>query len=361
MSSLAAKAEASLTINSVEHLGWMEVTVTRSMEQLAHTFEIGFTERWADDKKVSPIREGDACVLKLGDKVVVSGYVDDLSIDYDANDVTMRVSGRSNTGDLVDCGAIYKKGQWKNQDLKTIAENLCSPFGISVKADVSVSDKFKTFAIHDSETVHETLERACRMRGIIMTSSRTGNLVFTKIGAKKTETVIEYGKNVLRGGYNGSWKDRFSNYYIKGQGPGSDDSFGKPVSQAKAAATDDTVVAANRHRPCVLHAEHHDTSAKLQRRADWERNVRIGRSQRLTYTLEGWENAEGLWEPNTLVRVVDSRLRIDRELLVITVRQSRGAEGTISELEIADPITMTTEPPKSKKKGDTKDMYGSKK
>ncbi len=94
--------------------------------------------------------------------------------------------------------------------------------------------------------------------------------------------------------------------------------------------------------------------SKLQKRAQWEMNVRAGRSQRLAITVDGWGNAEGLWHPNTLVRVKSARLQVDTTLLIVSVKQSRdGTAGTSTDLDLCDPRAMTVEPltqqPKAKK------------
>ncbi len=342
---MAESPDASLVVNKKEHLGWTEMAVTRSLEQLAHTFELSFTERWSDEEEGIPIRAGDACTLRLGSKQITAGYVDGDGIDYDANDKSMHVTGRSGTGDLVDCSAIFGGGQWKKKYIDSIARDLCQPFGITVKVDggVDLGDAFGLFAVHSGETVFETLERGCRLRGLIMTTSSVGDLVFTAIGNKSTRTVIEYGVNVLRGSRSGSTKDRFRTYIIKGQAPGNDDTNGKAASQPKATETD-TVV--SRYRPLIIQAEAGGSSGQLKRRAAWERNTRAGRSVQLHYTLNGWTDDDNQpWEPNTLVHVTDPKLEVDSELLIVSVRQSKSnVEGAITELDLVDPLAMTVQP-----------------
>ncbi len=343
--------EASLIVNGQIHKGWTDISVTRSMEQFAHSFDISFTERWSDEDEAIPIHAGDACRVKLDTTAVITGYVDDDPIDYDANDHKIRVTGRSLTGDLVDCSAIYKKGQWKNASLETIAKNLCEPFAITVRVETDLGDKFSSFAIQDGETVYEALERACRMRGVLMMTNADGELVFTDVGALTTRTIIEFGVNVIRGARMGGFTDRFSKYIIKAQAPGTDDFHGVSASQGKVEVEDSVIP---RYRPLIVQTECQSSGTLLASRANWERNVRAGRSRRLQYSLDGWENDEGLWAPNTLVRVKDRKLEVDTELLIITVRQTRDADGTNTVLELADPRSMTVEPltKQAKKKGD---------
>lgn len=350
------------------HSGWTDISVTRSLEQFAATFDIGFIDHWSDDQTAIPIREGDACELRLkditqqsGDGVlVVSGYVDDAEVSQSKTDFTMHVAGRSKAGDLVDCSAIHGKGSWKNVGLKDIAKDLCAPFSLNVVVNSSadMGAAFDTFSIQDGETVHDTLERGCRARGVLLASDADGTVRFTGIGSQTTKTKIVRGENgnVIAGSRQGSLRERFSDITIKAQSVGTASYNGKSSSQQKYVIKDKAVA---RFRPLLIKAETgFGTAAKLQTRAVWERNVRAGRAQRLSYVLDGWSNAEGLWKPNTLVAVKDPVLEIDTTLLIVSVTQSRSVDqGTVTQLELCDPRAMTVEPLTTQKKQKKKASY----
>lgn len=334
--------DALLEVNGKEHKGWTDITVVSSLEQLARSFNLSFVEQWSERDEPIAIRAGDECRLKLDGETVVTGYVDEDPSSYDANEHTFEVSGRSLTGDLVDCSAVHSTGQWTNKTLDAIANELCADFGISVSAEVSVGDPFKRFALQYGETVFEALDRACRMRGVLMTTSADGDLVLTSIGVNSTSTVIEYGKNVIRGARSGGFVGRYSRYIVHGQMAGNDDTYAESAAHMKATVDDADIV---RYRPLIVHAECPSTVDDVNLRANWERNMRAGRSRRLTYTLDGWKDGvDRVWQPNTLVRVVDPKLEVDTELLVITVRLTKNGNGTQTELELGNPQAMTPEP-----------------
>lgn len=333
--------DATLVVNSEEHKGWTEVSVTRSLEQLAHSFELSFVDQWSPKDEAIAIRAGDVCTLKLGKSAVTEGFVTDGQIDYDANDYTMRVAGMSRTADLVDCSAVYKKGQWRDRDLEQIANDLCAPFSITVKVNTDLGASFKWFALQDGETVHEALERACRQRGVLMTTSAKGELVFERIGSLRALTAIERGVNVVKGGRSESWKERFSRYTVKAQAPGDDDFHGATAAQGKVVVTDDVVT---RYRPLIVQTECQSAGTLLTKRANWERNVRAGRSQRLTYTLDGWDADGVLWAPNMIVPVKDDSLQVDGEFLIVTVKQAKNLTDEWTEVELCNPVAMTVEP-----------------
>lgn len=64
---------AELKIDGAFYGGWKRVRVTRSIEQMAGTFELEVTERWPGMRDASPIKPGQACQLLLDGEVVVTG------------------------------------------------------------------------------------------------------------------------------------------------------------------------------------------------------------------------------------------------------------------------------------------------
>lgn len=296
--------------------GWESARITFGIEQMANSFDISVTDRWVGQDQPRPIRVGEKCQLLLDGEIVITGFIDDNSPEFDANRHGININGRDVTGDLVDCSAIHKTGQWINASLGVIARDLCAPFGIKVIPDAPLGDNFPTFAIQEGETVYECLDRACRMRAIMPVSDSKGHLVLTraKTGAPVAE-LIE-GENILSARGDFSLRERFSVYYIKGQDRGSDDSESAEVHTQVSATSTDTFV--NRHRPLIVLAEDKGAFASFKQRAEWERNVRRGRSARATVKVNGWRNVTGkLWQANTLVHVKSNYLGVDADLLVV--------------------------------------------
>ena len=65
--------------------GWSEATVTRSLETISGSFTVTLSEREPGATAPRPIRRGDACQLVLDGDLVITGWVDTVTIDYDAN------------------------------------------------------------------------------------------------------------------------------------------------------------------------------------------------------------------------------------------------------------------------------------
>lgn len=340
-----------LRVDGVAYAGWTSLRVTRSIEELASSFSVSLTDLWRDGVKPVPIEAGDSCVIAIDDEVVLTGYVDSDTGRYDSRRRSLSFAGRSKTGDLVDCAAVYKKGQWRNRSLLKIAKNLCDPYDIDVTASVNLGAALRRFSIQDTETVFNCLERAARERGVFMLTGEDGNLVFDRASTTRIDTVLKYGENILRGEMTNDWQDRFSTYTVKTQAAGDDTMFGKAAASIKRSAADHGI---NRYRPTTIMAENEDTGKELQKRANWERNTRAGRGKRVSYTVQGWRHSTGLWRPNLLVRVIDTPHRIDDELLVVSATQTRNDSGTLTALELTLKEAFDVQPlPPAKKPQDT--------
>lgn len=324
---------AELKIDGVFYGGWKSLRVSRSIEQMAGTFELEVTERWPGKPQASPIKPGRPCQLLLDGEVVITGYVDTVSPDYDANRHTIRVSGRDKTGDLVDCSAVYKSGQWRKVKLDQLARDLIKPFGINLVIEEDVGSAFASWNIQEGESVFDCLERAARMKALLLTSNPQGDLVITRAGKSRLDHGLVEGENIKGARADFSWKDRFSAYTVKGQGKLGED--GDSAHAAPSGRSADEIV--DRYRPLVVLAESHSENATLRDRAEWERNVRRGRSARGSITVQGWRHPGGaLWQPNMLVPVTSPMLWLNEaEMLVVGCTWTLDDNGTLTELAIA--------------------------
>jgi prophage tail gpP-like protein len=245
------------------------------------------------------------------------------------------IEGRDRAGDLVDCSAIYKGGQWRDASLTQIASDLAAPFGIPVIAATDVGDSFPSFAIQDGETVFEAIARAAALRGVLAISDKEGGIVLARAGQSRHAFGLQRPGNMLGGEADYSDDERFSDYIVKGQRRGTDDDEGAPEgpSSPVGQAQDSGV---KRYRPLIIMAEDQVDGVDATRRAEWERNVRAGRSDRINVRVRGWReqgDKGDLWEPNRVVHINDTEwLWINADLLIADVNYLRGRMGTITEI-----------------------------
>ena len=196
--------------------------MTRSLETITSTFSISVSEHDPGISVARMITPGRRCELSLDNIPVISGYIDGVQVSYDATQHVVEVRGRDATGDLVDCSAATKPGEWMNESLEGIITALTAPFGIPVRTVRDTGEPFRKFSIDEGETVFEAIERACRMRGILPLADGKGGLELGGPVRSQSRVRLIYGENILAGEGEVSWIDRFSEYKLLGQQPGND-------------------------------------------------------------------------------------------------------------------------------------------
>ena len=343
-------ANVILSINGQNFTGWTRVAITRSIEQVAGTFTLTLTERWADSDNAPPqIRAGDACQVLCDDQLVITGYVDDALPSYDVNEHTISISGRSKAADLVDCGLPGQ--QFKEQTLTQLATILAAPYGIAVQAETDVGEPFARPTVEPGQTGFEFLEKLARQRGVRLMSAADGTLLIIRAGTELLPTALELGINILKASGRFSHRDRFSEQLVVGQTIGTDTWSGDAAAVNQGGATDSEIRAARRH--VVVSANATDAAACTDR-ATWQRNTAYGRGQALTYTVNGWGVDGELWQPNKMVTVRDRWMRLDGErLLIPSLQYLFDKEGQRTELQVMPPEAFDLIPLPAKPAADT--------
>lgn len=348
-----------LTVDGAVWSGWTEVRIRQSIERCALEFELGLTDaRWTAGAMPRPIRPGSACSVAIGADVVMRGFVDETRVSYDRGSHDLRVAGRDRTGDLIDCAAAVDGAmELKGLTLTEVAARLAKPYGVAVRSQVDVGRAFDRFALQPGETAWEAIERAARQRAVLPNADGLGGLVLTRagVGGRAAGALVMGGEdgNVVSAEGTFSHRERFGLYVVRGQQEGDDETDATGAAGPEARVTDTAV---DRWRPTVILAEQQGDGVSFQDRAAWAARVAAGRSRRCTYTVQGWRAGGALWRPNTIVPVRDAFMDIDRDLLVVTVTWTLGADGSRTELEVApaDAFALVPEPPR-KRKGDKGD------
>jgi prophage tail gpP-like protein len=346
--------------------GWTGANVMKSLYQMSGSFSLGATDTFPGDTKKWDIKMGDECSVSINDQTIITGYIEDIPISYDATSHSIEFSGRDKTGDLVDCSFSETSKEWKDQKVITIIEALCKPFNITVKLDNSVADQAATgsvmglkrkvstkkqtpkgtFKINEGETVFDTIFRLCKPKGILPVSYGDGKLVLTATGTQKVTDALVFGKNILSGSITQSDKERFAEYIIKGQGEKSIFGTVTEASSPKAIYKDNIIVKTRPWRKIVIWPESSCTVGYCQDLAKWEGMNRAGKSRSVDYEVQGWTQSDGkVWPLNALVKVKDSFLGINKEMLIASVNFIISNEGgTITRLNLVHPDTFNMPP-----------------
>lgn len=335
-------SEVVLRVRGKEFGGWTSVSIDKSLYTLTGAFGVKATDIFPGNPQKWGISMGDECSIAIDRQVVITGYIEDIPIEYDANSHNITIGGRDKTGDLVDCSFTETAKEWKNRSIVSVIRALCNPFDVTVDVDSSVTSQAnykianETFKANEGDTVFDMILKLCKMKGILPVSYGDGKLVLTGTGIQTANDSLELGVNIKSANINQSDKDRFQTYIVKGQGKGKDTKTLFVTAQPSGQYLDEVI---RRHRPTVIFTETSCDTGYCKDRARWEALTKAGNSRRLEYEVQGLVQSNGeVWPLNSLVKVKDHFLNIDSTLLISAINYSVSDEqGSLTRLTIVHP------------------------
>lgn len=351
-------AEFSIVIDGRTVEGWQQIRVSRSLDEIADSWEVGVVARATGSGAGETLlfEEGQTAVIKIDGAEVVTGYVDVVRRRKDAASRAITLSGRSKAGDLVDC-SILGKHAWRDVSAIEIANDLTSYFGIVCSTKIAGLENVQRFRAKAGEEVFTALDKLARDAGARWQSRPTGDLELVRAGATRAEAALVAGVNIFESELTLDGSQRFSDYIFRSQMATSDNVFGDDAANVEVAVVDP---GASRNRPLIVHDDHKGIDG-LKRRAEWERNTRAGRAVVLRITTisheapaRSWYAGTRLWTPGELVTVIDDAEGTSGEWLCAAVDLTYSDQGTRAALDLVGPKAYDPEPvPKKRKKGGT--------
>lgn len=341
-----------ITITSGSHKvsGWQDIRLTRGIERCPSDFDIAVTEKFNDAVDIV-FRPGDAITVQIDSNLVLTGYIDVYQPDLSADHHDVRINGRSKCEDLVDCSAGFNTdGTWKGsftapQTVQQLATSLCQPFGITVSNNSGDPGPIlPSFYVNFGESVFEVIERCARYAGFLVYDDVDGNLVLARVGNQQMASGFVEGTNCQVESAQFTMNGRFSDYFVAWQTVDSQ-SDTSPNSYIHGHAQDQGVP---RFRPLGIVSEQILVGQDLgQRRADWERNRRYGRSQAIRIVADSWyDTANTLWTPNSYATVNCPTVKVaDQRWIISEVTYHLGLQGgTTAEVVLMPKEAFEIEP-----------------
>lgn len=302
---IQSREMVSLWVDGQIHRGWTSAGISLNLDALCGDFHLALSQRWADGGEIVgfDVPEDAAARVLIGkgdgrDDVVLNGWVDRWAEPEDEEGHTITISGRDKTGDLVDCAAEIR--EFHNMRLEAIATALCRPFGISVIVVGDTGAVFRRVAVNPGDTVAATIERMCRLRGVLAWSDGAGNLCVGKLTTPRPIATLTWGDNLKAVTPNNDFTQRFSEVVVRGNQEGGDDLDEETIAQPEGRAVDKTV---RRHRPKMVIAEAQGGQISLATRAAHELAVSKARSRMVSAVVNGWRHENGVWRPGQAVTV----------------------------------------------------------
>lgn len=355
---------------------WSRAELVRDLSEISGSFRLELRDAarhasfpFADLMDARALVEaGLEAQLTIDGQAELIGWVDEINPQCRGGQVSVTVSGRDKTADLIDCAATVT-GPWeyRGQKLDQIAKSILAPYGLEVRADVDVGDAFDRFVIEVGETAMSAIEKGARQRQVLLVSDGLGALVLTRSGKQRGPADLVFpGGNVSESAGWSSMRERYSAYHVVAQAERAGgrrrnsaklDVTAEPLGTggtASAAAAEHELGGVNiaatakdeevtRHRPFVAMARTQLTAKAAQDQADWMARVSRAASLKVEHLVRGYGDGRP-WRPNELVAVRDSFQNVNRDLIVAGLSKEFGDWGAVTRLRLTGPEAFDMEP-----------------
>jgi prophage tail gpP-like protein len=364
-----------VTVAGMTLARWTSVDIVRDLSEISGSFILGLRDDarslaswpYGTPGEIGPLIAGERVEIFAHGEPVLVGWVEEVAADANEGEASLFISGRDLTGDLADCAAGPNGPvEFLNVTLTELAERLCKPFGIPVRADVDVGPMFPRASIDAAETVLSAIEKHARQRGVLVTSDGVEGLVLTRSGRSRAAADIAFPAFGMKSvGARFSTRDRFSDYFVKGQAEKAAGARAKSApltpgttpqervrnylgtGQGGATSKEARTVSIQGHaqdpeigrwRPIVAMMKSQESGGGAQRQAEWMKRVHRARGEDVSYEMHGWRWGGSLWRPNELVGVSDRFIQVDRDFLIAGVDMIFDEEGgEISSIRLVGP------------------------
>ena len=343
----AGQSDISILIDGDRFTIWETGEIVRSFDTIADTFTL--TAPWDPGNTINrdifkPFSYKPFS-LYVGGERVMSGTIVTHAPEAAANKTEIVISGYSLPGILADVNLPPTMYPFETDGLtlQQIAENIATPFGITVKFLTDAGPVFKDgdkIDIEPTQTIYGFLIDLARQRGLVISSDVQGAMIFQGTTTEQATETIRAGREpFVKGGANYNGQMRFSEITALGT---------EVISGAGASGSieDKTMLDAKISRPKVIKPT--DTNAgSLQAAAAAQYGRDLASATEYIVTVLGWRRPSDsqLWQDNTklIYQNPGNMVYTETEMLIRTAKFIKGPDTEITELTLVFPEAYSGE------------------
>lgn len=295
--------EIELLSGNKRYKGWENVIIKKSIVTIADTFSLNIFK--GDEVAIS---KDDIIVIRVDNEIFFTGYVDDFDLGISQNKKPLKISGRSKSGDLIDCN-INEVKQYNKQNIAQIITDLVKPFNITVSTNLTLTP-LDVFDTKIGETYFSAINRLCKQTNTLPVSDKLGNIKIIK-NEKIVSSIILRDEDFKELNFKQKYSNRFSEYHYNKE---------SVIVDIESSNIEDPEI--KRFRPFVAVNTEEKSNEDM---SNWAKNFEIANSIFLNGVVVGWK-----LETNTIVKI-ETEL-VNGSFLVKEIEYSKGDNGTVSKV-----------------------------
>ena len=316
-------------LNGRRYSFWKSAVVHVAVGEFAREVTLNVSDNPAAASAAGELLMDSPISVICDDKTVLTGYLDEVSVNYTATTHSITIRARSKTCDLVDC-SYDGDAQFNGQSARNTIREICRPFGIKVIWDCP-DWTIGEMNANVGDTCAGIITEICKRGGVFYTDDENGNLIITNLKEKPSAATI-YNRpsimdsNVLSATAKFSSRDRFSEYTVESQDFAWDDDETAEFAYMAGGTVRDPGV--KRYRPKIVIAQTNQDSEADTFSARLEYMSATAAAADFDYKINGWRDDTGaIWAGGTFVNLVDEFAHVDNKLIVKSADLSISYDG----------------------------------
>ena len=326
----------SVSIGGKRFDAWSSVQITRAIDSI-DTVELSRPFDHSDKSQRETFRpiSYQSCVVSVSGETVVTGPLVPVVPESTSESAMVSMGIYSKPGVLSECQPYQQSYPLKMNglNLKDITERLIEPFEIRAKFKAPPGEVFKKIEISDGTPILQTLAELAQSRGLLITSSNIGDLVFqSAVSDGTTVAVLQDGFPPVLG-VRPSISPREFYSEITGTKPI------RPKSKKTEIFTVQLPYIGNTFRPFIFDAKN-SLDGDIKTAVNAKASRMIGNAISYDVEVATWRDENGrLWKPNTLVQLSapGSMIYSSYVFLIRSVVLTQNSDSETASLQITVP------------------------
>lgn len=272
--------------------------------------------------------------LYIGNNLIVNGVLYTVAPEISDNGLSVTLEGFSFAADVVD-STMPTPYEQEDISLEDRANQLLQHIGIKSEFTADQGGTFARVTGEITDNLFNHIQSLASQRGLLVSSTPEGNLLFQKTTESEPVGTIESGDPLPIG-----WGAKFDGRKLFNQITAIGESPGAPTKTA--TVTDDNVP---RSRFLTFKADD-TTEGDLEAAAAWKRSKQFADALTIPFPVSSWYAPNGdLWRENTLVSVVSPEIFVPNgfTFLIRQVEYVLENSGRTATLSLVPPNVYTGE------------------
>ena len=325
-----------LEVDGVRYEGFTDIAVNSAMENFSSSFSFTTTVKLNEKGEIiNDIELGQKAKVFIDKILITTGFIEELDIDEEDSRIA---SGRDVGCDIIDSDIIQKSYNQRNFERLVNLVLKDNGFSIEVinKVGILNLEANETIKTEQGQSIFDFLDKYAKKLQVLLKMDKNGNLNIIREDNEVVKNMLinnyTADTNILKSRLKLSTIDRF--YAIELYSQGNNKTHSKIGISQKGKATDPQIRTTRRK---ILTLNTASESKSLKALAEWNIQLRRAKGSRYTCTTLGFYSSNNtLWQPNTLVDVIDYRKKIQGTFLIQGVQFSQSLQGSFTTLDIVE-------------------------